>query len=161
MVEGYGKLYNWYAVNDSRGLCPAGWHVPSQDDWIRLVDYVVPLGYPNEEDNLNGAGNALKSCRQDDSPLGGACNASVHPCWESHETHYGFDEVGFSALPGGLRWPNGHFNAIGRIGVWWCTSEGSGNFQWSQNMVNRDGSVFTEDDDKSYGFSVRCVRNTD
>jgi hypothetical protein len=58
----YGALYNWYAINNSNGLCPTGWHVPSDTEWTQLVDYVVAQGFPNEWDNLNGTANALKSC---------------------------------------------------------------------------------------------------
>jgi len=97
VVSVHGKLYNWYAAKDSRGLCPTGWHLSSDDDFTQLVDYVVAQGFPNEWNNPNGAGNALKSCRQDGSPLGGECDTSEHPRWSSHSTHYGFDEFGFSA----------------------------------------------------------------
>ncbi len=58
VVAAYGKLYNWYAVADSRGLCPIGWSVPSDADWTQLVNYVASQGYPNEWNNPNGAANA-------------------------------------------------------------------------------------------------------
>jgi len=95
MVEAYGKLYNYYAVYDARGLCPEGWSVPNDDEWTQLVDYVVSQGYPNDDpDNLDGAGNVLKSCRQVNSPLEG-CKTLEHPRWNADFTHHGFDEFGF------------------------------------------------------------------
>ncbi|MFP4468855.1 MAG: fibrobacter succinogenes major paralogous domain-containing protein, partial [Bacteroidales bacterium] len=116
MVLAYGKLYNWFAVGDSRGLCPAGWSVPSKDDWTQLIDYVVAQGFPNDDSyDPSGAGNALKSCRQVYSPLGGDCNTSEHPRW--NQLSNGFDEFGFSALPGGAR--IGKFFVIGSWGHWW------------------------------------------
>jgi uncharacterized protein (TIGR02145 family) len=69
--DSYGALYNWYAVNDFNGLCPEGWHVPSNNEWTALTDHVGGIGSPN--------GNKLKSCRQVDSPLGGDCNTSTSP----------------------------------------------------------------------------------
>jgi uncharacterized protein (TIGR02145 family) len=113
--QNYGVLYNWSAAmagsssssanpSDVQGVCPAGWHVPSDAEWTQLVDYVVAQGYPNE-DVVNGTGNALKSCRQVSSPLGEDCNTSDHPRWNAHDTHYGTDAFGFSGLPGGHRAP--------------------------------------------------------
>lgn len=98
MVNAYGKLYNWYAVVDNRGLCPEGWHVPSDGDWTILVNYVVAQGYLNEWHNPNGAGNALKSRRQVDSPLGAPWATGEHPRWNFHSTHYGQDVFGFQVF---------------------------------------------------------------
>jgi uncharacterized protein (TIGR02145 family)/uncharacterized repeat protein (TIGR02543 family) len=159
MLEAYGKLYNWYAVDDSRGLCPAGWSVPSDADWTALVNYVVSQGFPNEWDNPNGAGNALKSCRQVNSPLGGDCNTSEHPRWNSDGTHHGFDEFGFSALPGGGRWSDGSFSNVGGYGLWWSAAELSGTYAWGRSMSSVDGSVGRSSGDKRDGFSVRCLRD--
>ncbi len=157
MLEAYGKLYNWYAVDDPRGLCPEGWRVPSDDDWTQLVDFVVDQGFPNEIGNPNGAGNALKSCRQvghDDDD----CNTSDHPRWKDG-THSGFDEYGFSALPGGNRWLSGIFSEVGFFGNWWSATELSGsNARVVREMSSYDGSVNLSSDFKTIGFSVRCLR---
>ena len=161
MLEAYGKLYNWYAVDDDRGLCLEGWSVPSDADWTQLIDYVVDQGYPNELDNPDGAGNALKSCRQVDSDLEGDCDTSEHPRWDSHSTHYGFDEFGFSALPGGNRRTNGSFNGIGRYGGWWSSTEGSSAHAWNRAMYRSDGNVNRSNGNKANGFSLRCVRDID
>ncbi len=159
MVEAYGKLYNWFAVDDSRGLCPEGWHVPNVADWTQLVNYVVAQGYPNSSHNPNGAGNALKSCRQVDSPLGGDCDTSEHPRWDSFGTHYGFDEFGFSALPGGARWFNGGFFGIGYRGYWWSSTEPSSTSAWYRGVLSSAGDVYRNASHKDFGFSLRCVRD--
>ncbi len=93
----YGKLYNWYAVSDSRGLCPTGWHVPSYSEWLTFVNNLGGLG---------PAGGKLKSTSGWSSPNAGASN-----------------ESGFTGLPGGVRSSfDGSFTAIGNTGVWWSGS---------------------------------------
>ncbi len=162
MVDAYGKLYNWYAVDDDRGLCPEGWGVPSDDDWTALVNFIMDeYDYHNEPwiHDINGVANALKSCRQVDSPLGGDCDTSEHPRWDSHITHYGFDEFGFSALPGGFRWIDGSFASVWVRGSWWSSTEHSSSNAWCQTMLPGSGSVSRFDNSKSGGFSLRCVRD--
>lgn len=155
----YAALYNWYAVNNSNKLCPTGWHVPTDSEWTQLVDYVVAQGFPNS-DIINGAGNALKSCRQVSSPLGGGCNTSVHPRWNSHSTHYGFDEFMFSAFPGGYRNTNGSFFNIGSYGYWWSSTEYSSALAWGRSMYYGVGYVNRYYyGHKTFGLSVRCLRD--
>ncbi|MBW2983057.1 fibrobacter succinogenes major paralogous domain-containing protein, partial [Candidatus Woesearchaeota archaeon] len=79
IIEHYGLVYNWYAANDSRGICPEGWHVPSHDEWQTLVDYV----------GVN-PGDKLRSTSTDPDP---------HPRWRSPNDG-ATDEFGFSGLPG-------------------------------------------------------------
>jgi uncharacterized protein (TIGR02145 family) len=155
----YGALYNWHAVNNTNGLCPTGWHVPTDAEWTQLVDYVVAQGFPNQWDNPNGAGNALKSCRQVNSPLGGNCNTAVHPRWNSHGTHHGFDEFGFSAFPGGYRPTDGSFYRLGNYGYWWSSTEHSSTSAWYRGMRYNHGNVNRYDLNKPYGFSVGCLRD--
>jgi len=169
----YGGLYTWGTLmngqssSDSnpsgvQGICPEGWHVPSDDEWTQLVDYVVSQGFPNSSD-VNGAGNALKSCRQENSPLGGDCNTSEHPRWDSHDTHHGFDEFGFSALPGGFRELGGSFVHIGFYSLWWSSTELSSNvnFAWHYRMYLGGSVGRSQAYRKTNGFSLRCVRDLD
>jgi uncharacterized protein (TIGR02145 family) len=157
--DSYGALYNWYAVNNANGLCPTGWYVPSDDEWTQLVDYIIIQGYPNQSNDPNGAGNALKSCRQVNSPLGGECNTTVHPRWNSHSTHHGFDEFGFAALPGGYRNTNGAVTYLGPYGYWWSSAEYSSSSAWGRYMNRLYGNMTRSFYNKSYGFSVRCLRD--
>ncbi len=162
VVEAYGKLYNWYAVDDSRGLCPTGWSVSGDADWTMLVDYLIAeFEYHNDwGDDINSVGNALKSCRQVGSPLDD-CNTSQHPRWNSHSTHYGFDEFGFIALPAGFRGDNGNFGNIGGAGLWWTANDHSETDAWERGMYSNFGNVGRFRSYKSFGFSVRCLRDID
>ncbi|MBW6497764.1 MAG: fibrobacter succinogenes major paralogous domain-containing protein [Bacteroidales bacterium] len=154
----YGALYNWHAVNNSNGLCPAGWHVPSDAEWTELVNYAVAQGYPNNDEE-NGAANALKSCRQVSSPLGGDCATSNHPRWESSSPHYGTDKFGFSALPGGFRAATGYYLGIGAHGYWWSSTEFSTTEAWYRAMPLNYGNVIRSIYNNEEGYSVRCVRD--
>jgi len=157
--DSYGALYNWHAVNNTNGLCPTGWHVPSDAEWTQLVDYVVAQGFPNNH-VTNGAGNALKSCRQVNSPLGGECNTSEHPRWNSHSTHHGFEAFGFSGLPGGYRSFNGSFSYIGTPGYWWSSTEYGPFHAWSRRLGYDAGRVYRHNIFyKTSGFSVLCLRD--
>jgi uncharacterized protein (TIGR02145 family) len=160
VLKAYGALYNFYAVADSRGLCPTGWHVPTDAEWQELVDYVVNQGYPNNSWEVNGASNALKSCRQVSSPLGGDCATSTHPRWDLHSTHFGTNQFGFSTIPGGAcDYVGDHFVHIGRWGYWWSSSEYDVSNAWRNSMGNESGWVTFSYNSKKLGFSVRCVKD--
>ena len=155
--EKYGALYNWHAVNNTKGLCPEGWHVPSDAEWTQLVDYVVLQGYSNDYTDPNGAGNALKSCRQVDSPLGEDCATSDHPRWKEDTNHYGFDEFGFSALPGGNRFSDGNFFSNGYYGYWWSSTEISSFYSRRRSMNYDHGNIYRYYEAPNIGCSVRCL----
>ncbi|MFM7913309.1 MAG: fibrobacter succinogenes major paralogous domain-containing protein, partial [Bacteroidota bacterium] len=133
----YGKLYNHYAVTDNRGLCPTGWHVPTDAEWTTL------------ENQLGGsslAGGALKSTATQptlggwDSPNEGATNSS-----------------GFSALPGGFRVNDGgDFYYITFIGFWWSSSVSAGSYAWGRDLDNSFSGIGRNYYSRTYGFSVRC-----
>jgi uncharacterized protein (TIGR02145 family) len=153
----YGALYNWYAVYPGY-LCPIGWRLPTDSEWSDLFKYLSENWYPNLPNMLPGAGNALKSCRQLDSPSGPDCNTSDHPRWNSHDNHYGTDTFGFSALPGGSRSPLGEFCYMGNFGYWWSSTERSTASAWAQMIVFNNSNVIRIDPIKSSGCSVRCIK---
>ncbi len=147
----YGALYNWYAMNDTNGLCPAGWHVPGHDEWYVLTFFIGGIDEPH--------GNELKSCRQVNSPLGGDCNTSEHPRWSEFALQYGTDNYGFSGLPGGYRAFNGTFGGIGDYGTWWSSTEASSGYAWDRLLRYFAGYISEQSDLKAYGYSVRCVKD--
>ena len=144
------------------GICPAGWHVPGDAEWIQLIDYVVSQGYQNNE-AIDAAGNAIKSCRQVSSPLGGGCNTTEHPRWEEDTSsginHHGFDEFGFSGLPGGYRFPWDAFSLLGYTVYFWSATEHSVSYAWIFNLHYCNGGVYRGEGTMSYGFSVRCLKD--
>ncbi len=129
----YGHLYNWYAVNDPRGLAPEGWHVPSDAEWQTLVDY---LG------GESVAGGKLKETARWSSPNTGATN-----------------ESGFSALPGGFRSLSGNFYPIGTNATFWSSTESGGHNAWYRYLPYSSSGVFRYSNSRQGGFSVRCVRD--
>jgi len=132
-VATYGRLYTWYAATDAREICPIGWHLPSDDEWTTLTNY---LG--------NYAGNKLKE------------TGTTH--W-SQTTGAVTNETGFTALPSGSRYGVGTFINIGNNGSWWSSTEGSTTNAWTRVMYDDDYFVDRNSTNKSYGESVRCLRD--
>jgi uncharacterized protein (TIGR02145 family) len=159
----YGALYNWYAASNTNGLCPIGWHVPGDDEWTQLVNYVETQGFLNTWNDPDGAGNALKSCRQVNSPLEGDCDITEHPRWDegdwSGTYNYGFDEFGFSAFPGGHRNQHGSFHHLGVSGTWCSSTEATSALAPYRSIHYNFGHMSRSSYNKENGFSVRCLRN--
>ena len=156
MVDAYGKLYNWYAVDDDRGLCPEGWQVFSAYDWDELMDYFMDH-YDFPAPNV---AHLFKSRRQVGSPLGGAFDTETHPRWNAHDTNYGTDEFGFSALPAASRHSYGEFsNEIGITGRFWTSTETDQGqaVRWYLSYDSNE-MYWGFDVYKQAGLSVRCVR---
>ena len=154
MVEAYGRLYNWHAVTDSRGLCPAGWRVPTDKDWDQLTEYIIH----NSGRTADDVGYSLKSCRQVGSTLGGDCSTDIHPRWDSDNEFYGADGFGFSALPGGMRYSNGEYIGLGGIGSWWSSTALGDENAWHRSLYNNSGVIDTGADVRQTGLSVRCIK---
>ncbi|MBM2817187.1 MAG: hypothetical protein HW421_3949 [Ignavibacteria bacterium] len=131
----YGKLYNWYAVNDPRGLAPAGWHVPSDAEWTTLTTY------------LGG-----------ESVAGGKLKETGTAHWNSPNTG-ATNESGFSALPGGWRSNYGAFFYVGNYGYWWSATESDGTNAWLRDLGFDSADIYRDGYSKGDGFSVRCLRD--
>ncbi|MFM7684286.1 MAG: DUF4116 domain-containing protein, partial [Bacteroidota bacterium] len=127
----YGKLYNWFAVKDPRGIAPEGWHVPSDSEWTILKDYL--LG--------DDAGKKMKSTSG----------------WREYGN--GTNESGFSGLPGGSRYPNGTFDTIGYSGYWWSSTEFNTDIAWGRYLTSNNGNASRDYNNKRNGLSVRCLRD--
>lgn len=131
----YGKLYNWYAINDPRGLAPTGWHVPSSAEW-----------------------GVLETCLGGSSVAGGKLKETGTSHWSIPNTG-ATNSSGFTALPGGHRTDFGTFGDMGTTGRWWGSSQfsptqGLGGAVWHNNTVfNAIGYS------KGGGFNVRCVKD--
>jgi uncharacterized protein (TIGR02145 family) len=139
VLEAYGALYNWYAV-ETGNLCPTGWRVPTDAEWTTLTDYVGEASV---------AGGKLKSTRT--AP-------DAHPRWGSPNTS-ATDEYGFSALPGGDRSGDGAFYDVGDDGLWWSSTENNTYNAWFRFVDYFYSDVFRGSYNKELGFSVRCLRD--
>ena len=140
MLDAYGALYNWYALNDSRGLCPKGWRVPSDDDWGELVDFI----------GGNTCGGSLKSTRTEPDP---------HPRWQFPNTG-ATNTSGFSGLPGGQRGV-GIQSFIGSRGYWWTSTEEHTDKAKFRYLEYRRDFVYSYSNPKVCGYSVRCIRKSE
>jgi uncharacterized protein (TIGR02145 family) len=126
----YGALYNWPAVM-TEGICPSGWHVPSDGEFTELTDFLGGTGV---------AGYAMKSTSG----------------WNSNGN--GSNSSGFNGLPGGFRYEWEGFYNMGAYGIWWSASE-SGSYSWAREMYEGWDTVGRGSPNRNRGFSARCVRD--
>ncbi len=126
----YGKLYNWYAVNDPRGLAPNGWHVPTEVEWSTLEEF---LGVD--------ASNKLKS-KSD---------------WGSFDNQT--NQTGFSAVPGSFCFGTGRFCPEDGLGTWWSSTEDSPSYIWVRGLSSKDNKVNKGYMGIEDGCSVRCIKD--
>ncbi len=127
----YGKLYNWYAVNDPRGLAPNGFHIPTDDEWTQLINYL--------------GGNVLAALKMRTNPTG--------------ETVQSVKEVGFAGLAGGYRTDGGKFEGEGSYAYWWSSTELNKEAAWIRLLNYLYCNVYFSAYSKANGFSVRCVKD--
>jgi uncharacterized protein (TIGR02145 family) len=128
----YGKLYNWYALIDPRGLAPKGWHIPSNEEWEKLISFYG---------GWDKAGGKLKSSFD----------------WE--ENGNGTNGSGFSGMPGGFRSSGGKFVAIGEFGSWWNSTETNAGNAWYRYLNKVGDDVGREYTNKGAGLSIRCLKD--
>jgi len=128
----YGKLYNWHAVNSGK-LCPENWHVPSENEWMAMRDSLLMFTPP---------GGALKERDTDhwNSPNTGANN-----------------QTGFTGIPGGLR-PGG-YQSLGEHGYFWSSTASSATEAVAFYLYAVSADLFSSNQEKFVGASVRCVRS--
>lgn len=142
-VETYGRLYNWYAVNNSRNIAPEGWHVPSDEEWKQLEMF---LGMSQSEADDSGwrgtdEGSKLKSTSG----------------WSNFGN--GTDDYAFAALPGGYRSSGGTFGNMGSNAGFWSSAENNSNHAWLRGLYYYYAYIGRYSNYKHYGFSVRLVRD--
>jgi len=153
----YGRLYDWATAmalpsncNSSfctsqigtkhKGICPSGWHIPSDEDWSVLMKFVNPSCSDN---NCVGAGTKLKAADG----------------WNSYNSVKGTDDYGFSALPGGNGDSGGFFYSVGDFGNWWSASEGNSNYAYYRRMNYGNDNANWDFNGKYSMFSVRCLQD--
>ncbi|MBI9069480.1 MAG: PKD domain-containing protein [Salinivirgaceae bacterium] len=131
--ETNGALYNWNAVNTGN-LCPDGWHVPTNDEWTELKNYIAADGHSGNE------GTALRATSG----------------WPNDGN--GTDDYGFTALPGDMRFDNGNFSDF-NFGYWWGATEFDSTNAWFIGLYGNYAPIYQSNYSKSSGYSVRCLKD--
>jgi len=134
-VSTYGRLYTWYAVTDSRNVCPTGWHLPTDEEWTTLTTF------------LGG-----------ESVAGGKIKETGITHWPSSNTE-ATNESGFTALPSGYRDLNGEFSFIHSFGYWWSSTESTTIYAQLRFVYSSFSNVYNGGSYKQNGFSVRCLQD--
>ena len=131
-VSTYGRLYNWHSVNDTRPLCPSGWHVPDDDDWQVLIDGIGAQG-----------GLQLKATSG----------------WTAGPN--GTDAHGFDGRPAGYRSTNGVFANLGALATWWsATPNDNGGDAHVKSLIDNSNEVYQQQGiSRQQGRSIRCLKN--
>jgi uncharacterized protein (TIGR02145 family) len=141
-IATFGRFYNWYTVSDSRNITPAGWHVPTDDEWTTLITFLGGESIAGSKMKETGTKHWI-------SPNSGATN-----------------ESGFTALPYG--WRSGYFGGssfdgatgnIGSDGVFWSSTQDGASKAWSRHIERNPANCFRYNMDKQCGLSIRCVKD--
>jgi uncharacterized protein (TIGR02145 family) len=141
-VAAFGRLYTYYAITDSRGVCPTGWHVPADDEWTTLTEYLITHNRPNI---------AKLMASQSDWVVSPVFDAAG---WKQEYNN----RSGFSAPPGGYRIATGAFGALGYSGYWLSSTESDTDNVRYRSLNNDEPKVTRYYDSKQAGFSVRCLK---
>ena len=148
-VETYGYLYNWYAVDDDRGLCPEGWRVPSDEELENFMNFLDPNGSIND----NNASGKIKAT--------GTLGDGEGGLWSPPNTG-AIDQYGFSALPAGGRFANGNFAGMNDLTYFWsATATPSEILQraWIWYMSYNTDTFYRNNYSRKEGYSIRCIKN--
>ena len=145
-VATYGRLYNWYAMADSRNIAPSGWHVPTETEWKQLEMY---LGMSQAQaDQLGWRG----------TNEGGKLKEGGTTHWINPNIG-ATNESGFTGLPGGYRYLGGVYDQLGSSAVFWSSTENGSIYAWCRNLNSAYSGVHRYDGSKEDGFSVRCIKD--
>lgn len=148
-VSTYGRLYTWYAITDSRNICPEGWHIPSDAEWSTLSDYLVKNGY-----GYQGSGTdivksmaATSGWRTSTTPgTGGNDQINNNAC-------------GFNGVPGGYRINNGSYSEMEISADWWSATESSVTDAFYLGLAYNRSTLLRSHVPKSYGGNIRCIKD--
>ena len=150
-VSTYGRMYNWYAANDSRGLAPEGWHLPTDEEWKELEMYLGMSQADVDDSSWRGTNEGIE--------------LKATSGWNNYfdgTSGNGTNESGFSALPGGRRIATGDFGELGNYAYFFTATEAP-DIDGSSTAWNRgisSGKRITRDYGyKDLGMSVRCLKN--
>jgi uncharacterized protein (TIGR02145 family) len=156
----YGALYTWAAAMNGavssnsvpsgvQGVCPVGWHLPSDEEWTILTDYLTFNGYSFNSNGINIAKAMSYTAGWTVNQISGTVG----------NDQAGNNSSGFSALPGGSRLYNGTFNQAGYTANWWRSTETSATLASFRYITYSNNRVYRSSSNKQNGFSIRCLQN--
>jgi uncharacterized protein (TIGR02145 family) len=169
----HGKLYNWYAVNDVRGLAPTGYHIPTDEEWTVLSTFLGGEDVAGKKMKSTSGWNSYKTGGSKTCPNCANWNAEYRkkvPCHTCNDTRSvaapkvshvgnGTNSSGFSGLPGGFRSNSSFCIDVGDGGYWWSASEYVEAGASIRTLVAIRSYLHRSYSRKDYGFSVRCVKD--
>ncbi len=149
MMSAYGVLYNYYALDDERGICPVGWRIPDKNDFDNLILFLDP-------NFAIGNSGWYYSILSRDMLASARTAPMLHPRWESPNS--ATNETGFSAVPAGRRDGQGYYDAFGSWAIWWSITDYGGEHPYTMRLLNSTNGIYI-DEFKNSGNSVRCVKD--
>jgi uncharacterized protein (TIGR02145 family) len=169
----YGKLYNWYAVNDPRGLAPIGYHIPTDEEWTVLSTFLGGEDVAGKKMKSSSGWNSYTTGGSKTCPNCANWNAEYRkkvPCHTCQDTRSvaapkvshvgnGTNSSGFTGLPGGYRYGYGDFYYVGSFGNWWSASESNVTSAWFRELYYVYSYLYRYGKAKNNGISVRCVKD--
>ena len=138
----YGKWYNWFAAAQPFGLCPVGWHLPNEEEWMALLAAIDPITPAGEVGNVSGG------------PM-----KSVGTTYWISPNDYATNSSGFSGLPNGNRFMNGSYYSIGQNSNWWSANQYNSQEAWFISMSTTGIENGHNHADKNVGYPVRCFKD--
>jgi uncharacterized protein (TIGR02145 family) len=148
-IAKYGRLYNYYAVTDARNLCPTGWHVPSDEEWTTLSNYLISNGY-----GYGGSGTDIAKALASTTDW---TSFGVAGCVGNDQLSN--NASGFTGLPGGLRNLQGLFYSMWMVGAWYSSTAINDSDAWFR-ILNYNYTEFGKFQNKKVvGASVRCLKD--
>ncbi len=148
-LTAYGRLYTWYAATDGRGLCPTGWHLPTDDEWTVLQTYMIANGF-----NFDGSTDLNKIAKALSVDSLWFTSASIGAIGFEMNTN---NSSKFSAPPGGFRYDDGAFYYKGSEGHFWSATDFGTQYPKARQLFYDFSNLINESKYKKYGLSVRCV----
>jgi uncharacterized protein (TIGR02145 family) len=145
----YGRLYTYYAITDSRNVCPTGWHIPTDGEWTTLTDYLSNNGY-------GFGGNANYIAKSLAANSGFASDPTPGNVGNDQASN---NSSGFTGFPGGGRYSSGIMNFVTLHGIWWSSTESSAAKAYFRCIGYIPAAVFRGEFSESYGLSVRCLKD--
>lgn len=162
MANKYGALYNWYVVNPltngNRSVCPIDWHVPTDDEWTTMENYLI-MNAHNFDSTTHGDGMTNnKIAKSLASTTGWHFDGSVGAVGNNDYVSLR-NKSGFTALPAGYRGYGGTFINITKYGYWWTSTQAGASSAWGRSICYSSGFVDSFNKNKAYGYSIRCIKN--